>query len=152
MSCFAPQKNGVRHDCHQFHPSDSDGLRCLLANGSSAGAAFSPDGRFLPPNRQKKYCDKGNRHKSTLKMAMWNCGGLTATCWGMCEEAGYDSLALTETHCANPTHGRGLLMSAPTPVNDRFSGVALMISDRMAHSLTFSGSVSSRIILTRFQG
>ena len=43
-------------------------------------------------------------------------------------------------------------MSAPTPANDRFSGVALMISDRMAHSLTFSRSVSSRIVLARFRG
>ena len=119
-------------------------------------AAFSPMGRRqgLPPCRTgdssrqtgKECCDRGNRHKSTLKMATWNCGGLTATCRGMCEEAGYDVLALTETHCANPTHGRRLLMSAPTPANDRFSGVALMISDRMARSLTFSGSVRSYLL------
>ena len=70
----------------------------------------------------------------------------------MYEEAGYDVLALTETHCANPTHGRRLLMSAPTPANDRFSGVALMISDRMACSLTFRRSVSSRIVFARFRG
>ena len=79
-------------------------------------------------------------------------GTITATCRGMCEEAGYDVLALTETHCANPTHGRRLLMSAPTPANDRFSGVALIISDHMARSLTFSGSVSSRIVFARFRG
>ena len=37
-------------------------------------------------------------------------------------------------------------------VNDCFSGVALMISDRTARNLTFSGSVSSRILLARFRG
>ena len=43
-------------------------------------------------------------------------------------------------------------MSEPTPVNDCFSGVALMISDRMARSLTYSGNVSSQILLARFRG
>ena len=115
--------------------------------------SFSPKGcrQGLPPLRtgdssrqtSKEYCDKGNQHQSTLKMAMWNCGGLMTTCQGMCKEAGYKVLALTETHCADPTHSRRLLMSAPTPANNRFSGVALMISACMAHSLTFSRSMSS---------
>ena len=104
----------------------------------------SMDGRLigrrqgLPPCRAgdssrqsgREYCDKGNRYQSNLKMAMWNCGGLTTTCRAMCEEKDYDVLTLTVTHCTN----------------------TLVISDRMAGSLTYSGSVSSQILLARFRG
>lgn len=93
----APEK---WRNCHWFHLSDSDST--AFTNGSSAGLASCPDQRFLPSNRQRIfidyyiYCSKKNWHQSVWEMAAWNCGSLTAICWDLCEETGYDILALTE--------------------------------------------------------
>ena len=87
-----------------------------------------------------------------LKFATWNCGGLTFTQRQLCEELEYDILALTETHDDGTLkNSRKFIMSEPAPASDKFSGVALLLSDRVAKCVTHKSSCGSRIVYARIR-
>ena len=51
-----------------------------------------------------------------LRLATWNCGGLSYTQRVLCDELGYDVLALTETHdTGRLTPSRRFAVGEPAP-------------------------------------
>ena len=89
---------------------------------------------------------------SVLNVATWNCGGLSFTQKELCRELNYDILALTETHNSGKLKGnKNFLVSDPAPKNDSFSGVGLLLSDRLSRCVTFKGSFGSRIVYARIR-
>ena len=98
---------------------------------SSQGVTGCEDTIFA--NNQKISNNKRLKLGKTIKVATWNCGGLSYTIREMCSELKYDILALTETHDKGQlTNNRNFITSEPAPPNDSFSGVALLLSDRIA--------------------
>ena len=76
-----------------------------------------------------------------LKLSTWNCGGLSFTQRQLCQELGYDVLALTETHNAGTMkNSHNFITSEPAPATDKYSGVALLLSDRIANCVTHKSS------------
>ena len=89
---------------------------------------------------------------SLLKIATWNCGGLTQTTREFCSELGYDILALTETHDQGTlSSNKNYISSEPAPVNDSYSGTALLLSDRVSKSVMHKGQCGSRISYARIR-
>ena len=87
-----------------------------------------------------------------LRLATWNCGGLSYTQRTLCDELGYDVLALTETHDAGRLMpSRRFAVGEPAPARDSDSGVALLLSERTAARVTHTGSIGSRIIHVRLR-
>ena len=86
------------------------------------------------------------RFAQTIKIGTWNCGGLTFTTQELCRDLGYDVLVLTETHDKGSLKPNSKFITAePAPENDSFSGVAIMLSDRVAKCVVHSGRFGSRI-------
>ena len=82
----------------------------------------------------------------SIKIATWNCGGLSYTTRELCRELEYDILVLTETHNKGLLKSnRNFINSEPAPEHDSFSGISIMISDRIAKCVAHSGSCGSRI-------
>ena len=81
-----------------------------------------------------------------IKIGTWNCGGLSYTTRELCRELQYDILVLTETHKKGTfSSSRNYIASDPPPDTDSFSGVAIMLSDRVAKCVSHSGCCGSRI-------
>ena len=89
---------------------------------------------------------------SELNFATWNCGGLSFTQKELCSELNFDILSLTETHNSGKLKGnKNFLVSDPAPKNDSYSGVGLLLSDRLSKCVTFKGSLGSRIVYARIK-
>ena len=87
-----------------------------------------------------------------LKIATWNCGGLSYTLRDLCAELGYDILVLTETHDKGTLRSsRNFITAEPAPDSDRFSGVAILFSDQAAKCVIHSGSIGSRIVYAKIR-
>ena len=87
---------------------------------------------------------------SNLNLATWNCGGLSFTQKELCRELNYDILSITETHNAGKLKAKkNFLVSEPAPKNDPYSGVGLLLSDRLSKCVTFKGNFGSRIVYAR---
>ena len=87
-----------------------------------------------------------------LRLATWNCCGLSPTQKQLCLEMDYDILGLTETHDKGALAGSSNFIPAePAPADDCASGVALLLSQRMAKNVMHQGCVGSRIVFARFQ-
>ena len=81
---------------------------------------------------------------------MWNCGGLSFTQKELCRELNYDILSITETHNSGKLKGnKNFLVSEPAPKNDSYSGVGLLLSDRILKCVSYQGSSGSRIVYAR---
>ena len=64
----------------------------------------------------------------------------------------YDILGLTETHDKGDIAGSSNFITAePAPEEDRASGVALLLSQRMSRNVLHQGCVGSRIVYARFR-
>jgi len=82
-----------------------------------------------------------------LKLATWNCGGLSFTIQEMCRELNYDALVLTETHDQGKlASSRNFITADPVPESDPYAGVAIMLSERMAKCIKHKGCYGSRIV------
>ena len=87
-----------------------------------------------------------------LRLATWKCGGLSYTQRVLCDELGYDVLALTETHdTGRLTPSRRFAVGEPAPAGDSASGVALLLSERTAACVTHTGCIGSRIVYVRLR-
>ena len=92
----------------------------------------------------------------TLKIATWNCGGLshthTHTQRDICGQLGYDILALTETHDSGCIRSTKQFITGDTaPRGDPCAGVAMLFSDRFAESVIHSGCCGPRIVYARIR-
>ena len=98
---------------------------------------------------------RNNNHigcTGSLRLATWNCCGLSVTQKQLCLEMDYDILGLTETHDKGALAGSSNFIPAePAPDDDCASGVALLLSQRMAKIVMHQGCVGSRIVFARFQ-
>ena len=92
------------------------------------------------------------RFSSLLRIATWNCGGLTFPQQQFCAELGYDVLAITETHDkgAFNTSSR-FIVADPAPDTDKAAGVALQLSELSASCLMHKGCIGSRIVFARIR-
>ena len=96
--------------------------------------------------------DRRLRMGNSLKVATWNCGGLSFTQRELCKELSYDILLLTETHDKGALKGtRNFIPAEPAPPTDPYSGVALLLSDKAAKCVRLSGSYGSRIVYARIR-
>ena len=94
----------------------------------------------------------GLQRGSTLKLATWNCGGLSFTQRELCAQLGYGVLGLTETHDKGslPPHKHCLTGDA-APARDPYSGVTMLLSDRVADSVMYNGCLGWRIVYARIR-
>ena len=82
-----------------------------------------------------------------IKIATWNCGGLSYTTRELCRDLSYDILVLTETHNKGSLRGsRNFVTSESAPNDDSYSGVVIMLSDRIAKCVSHGGSCGLRIV------
>ena len=82
-----------------------------------------------------------------LKLATWNCGGLSYTQRELCTELDYDILALTETHDKGNLHpNKHFITGDAVPVGDPYAGVAMIFSDNVAKCVMHTGCRGSRIV------
>ena len=89
---------------------------------------------------------------SLLKLATWNCGGLSFMQREMCRDLDYDLLTLTETHDKGTLQRKkDFICSDIAPQNDPFSGVALLLSNRLSKCVLHNGSNSSRVVFARIR-
>ena len=89
---------------------------------------------------------------SKLKIATWNCGGLSHTQRDLCADYGYDILVLTETHDKGTLRSsKNFITAEPATSSDRFSGVAILLSDQAAKYVVHSGSCGSRIVYAKIR-
>ena len=87
-----------------------------------------------------------------VRLATWNCGGLSFTQSELCSELGYDVLGLTETHDKGSlSTNRCFIKGDAAPKEDAYAGVALLLSDRMDKCVINSGSRGARIVFARFR-
>ena len=87
-----------------------------------------------------------------LKLATWNCGGLSYTQRELCAQLGYDILALTETHDSGqlrPT--KHFLTGDIAPAEDKYAGLAMLLSDRAAGCVMHIGCRGPRIAFARIR-
>ena len=102
--------------------------------------------KTIQPSSEERYAHLG----SQLKFATWNTGGLSFTNRELCKELNYDILALTETHDNGTLKDtRDFIKSEPAPKNDPYSGVSLLLSDRLAKCVMHTGNNGSRIVYAR---
>ena len=105
--------------------------------------------RHTPPHTGRM---NGLQRGSTLKLATWNCGGLSFTQRELCAELGYDVLGLTETHANGSLPPRKhCLTGDAAPTGDPYSGVTMLLSDRVADSVMYNGCLGSRIVYARIR-
>ena len=89
----------------------------------------------------------GFNRRSILKIATWNCGGLSFTTRELCKDLQYDILVLTETHNnGDLSSSKNFIQSEQAPTSDSYSGVAILLSDRVAKCVSHTGCVGSRIV------
>ena len=87
---------------------------------------------------------------SSLLLGTWNSGGLSYTQRELCSELNYDILAITETHNSGKLKGnKNFLTSDPAPKTDSYSGVGLLLSERISKCVSYQGSYGSRIVFAR---
>ena len=88
---------------------------------------------------------------ASLKIATWNCNGLSKTKKDLAKEMDFDILCLPETHkyTDNDSH---MLYAAPPTDNDPWSGVSLMLSNRVRKYVTHWDFIGSRIVYCRLKG
>ena len=89
---------------------------------------------------------------SPLKLATWNCGGLSYTQRELCRELNYDLLALTETHDKGSLQSKNdFIRGDQAPAGDSYSGVALLLSSRLSKCVLHDGSNGSRVVFARIR-
>ena len=117
----------------------------------SAPCSGSHGGRqLIRPGRQSTNIHIGCSEQ--LRLATWNCGGLSHTQKELCLEMNYDILGLTETHDTGTMHSSSNFIPAePAPENDRAAGVALLLSQRISKCVIYKGSIGSRIAFVRIR-
>ena len=87
-----------------------------------------------------------------LKLATWNCGGLSYTQRELCAQLGYDILALTETHDSGQLRpSKRFLTGDIAPAEDKYAGVAMLLSDRAAGCVMYTGCRGPRIVFARIR-
>ena len=117
------------------HPGVASGVR-----SSSSGVAGCEDATVL----ERRI---GFDRKRKIRIATWNCGGLSFTTRELCNDLHYDILLLTETHNSGDlSSSRKFIQSDQAPASDPFSGVALLLSERVSKCVAHSGCVGSRIV------
>ena len=68
----------------------------------------------------------------------------------LCRELNYDILSITETHNDGKLKGnKNFIISEPAPINDPYSGVGLLLSERLSNCISFKGNFGSRIVYAR---
>ena len=88
-----------------------------------------------------------------LRLATWNCSGLTITQKQLCSEWAFDILGLTKTHDKGTIKTSSIFLPAePAPENDRAAGVALLLSTKISKCVLHHGNVGSRIVYARIKG
>ena len=127
-------------------PVDSPEMSASSRSGSASGTLRSSDGvtgcEDTPPKRLSRLKDS-----QQLKVATWNCGGLTFTTQEQCKDLEYDILVLTETHDNGKLKSsRNLITAEPAAASDPYAGVAIMLSDSVAKCVKHRGSSGSRIV------
>ena len=121
-------------------------LRVIMAENRHASARTD---RHTPAHTGRM---NGLQRSSTLKLATWNCGGLSFTQRELCAELGYDVLGLTETHAKGSLpHRKHCLTGDAAPTGDPYSGVTMLLSDRVADSVMYNGCLGSRIVYARIR-
>ena len=80
-----------------------------------------------------------------MKLATWNCGGLSFMQREMCRDLDYDLLALTETH------DKGTLQRKKDFICSDIAGVALLLSNSLSKCVLHNGSNSSRVVFARIR-
>ena len=118
------------------HPVLASGVHSSSVTGCEDAINTSVNSNRLGLNRRKQ-----------MKIGTWNCGGLSFTTREMCRDLQYDILVVTETHNKGTlSSSTNFVTSDPAPASDPFSGVAIMLSDRVAKCVSHSGCVGSRIV------
>ena len=85
-----------------------------------------------------------------IRLATWNCGGLSFAQRELCSELGYGILALTETHDTGSLRpSKTFVTGAIAPKDDPYAGVAILMSQRIARSVLYSGCCGARIVFVR---
>ena len=85
-----------------------------------------------------------------IRLATWKCGGLSFTQRELCSELGYDILALTETHDTGSLRPSNTFVTGDiAPKDDSYAGVAILLSQRIARNVLYSGCCSARIVFVR---
>ena len=87
---------------------------------------------------------------ASLRIATWNCNGLSKTKKDLAKEMDFDILCLPETH--KYTYNDSHMYAAPPPDNDPWSGVSLMLSNRVRKYVTHWDFIGSRIVYCRLKG
>ena len=99
--------------------------------GSHGGLQPGQPGR---PGTDQAGSQTTNNHigcTGSLRLATWNCCGLSVTQKQLCLEMDYDILGLTETHDKGALAGSSNFIPAePAPDDDCASGVALLLSQQ----------------------
>ena len=89
---------------------------------------------------------------NSIKISTWNCGGLSFTQRNLCYDLGHDILALTETHDnGQMSKNTNFIPVEHAPVSDPYSGVALLLSNRIAKCVVHTGCLGSRIVYARIR-
>ena len=102
-----------------FHPGVGPGVRSMSVAGCEDATVSE---RSFGLNRRR-----------ILKIATWNCGGLSFTTRELCKDLQYDILVLTETHNSGDLNAsKNFIQSEQAPTTDSYSGVAMLLSDRVA--------------------
>ena len=74
-----------------------------------------------------------------IRLATWNCGGLSFT-----------QRALTETHDTGSLRPSKTFVTGDiAPKDDSYAGVAILMSQRIARNVLYSGCCGARIVFVR---
>ena len=87
---------------------------------------------------------------TNLKIAIWNCGGLSNVNMEYCNELGYDILALMETH-GRQADPNAIYTDTPL-VEDRYAGCCFALSKRVRRAVMYTGALESRLIFACIRG
>ena len=72
---------------------------------------------------------------NNIRLATWNCGGLSFTQRELCSELGYDILALTDTHDTGSLRpSKTFVTDDIAPNDDPYAGVAILMSQCILYS------------------
>ena len=117
------------------HPGVAPGMRSPSVAGCEDATVLE---RRIGLDRRRK-----------IRIATWNCKGLSYTTWELCKDLNYDILVLTETHNSGDlSSSHNFIQAEQAPATDSFSGVALLLSDRVSKCVAHSGCVGSLIVLS----
>ena len=89
-------------------------------------------------------------YSTPIRIATWNCGGLSNVTMSICKDLGYDILGITETHGWN--RDPHALYSERPPPGDKYSGCCIALSPHARRAVMHSGTVGSRIVFARLRG